>query len=126
MRTLLATLMLGATLVAPPVLAEGLATDLSGMPLDAAGSNPFDAVTLNNMAVKRADKGDYSVAIMLLERASRLAPDRKDISDNLAELKVWTRDNQAGAVHDNGLGEPPALWSAKAASSDKPGKRKKP
>jgi tetratricopeptide (TPR) repeat protein len=57
--------------------------------------NPFDAVALNNLAVNYATQGDYQNAIALLERAQRIAPNRADIVNNLANLRAWmTQDSQ--------------------------------
>jgi tetratricopeptide (TPR) repeat protein len=57
--------------------------------------NPFDPVALNNLAVNYAATGDYQNAVALLERAQRLAPNRPDIVNNLANLKAWmAQDSQ--------------------------------
>lgn len=90
--------------------------------------NPFDAVALNNLAVARAEQGQYFEATDLLQRASRLAPDNPEIAGNLARLRYWTQnytlsgDEAAEAPpgqtsiiplpsYDNLPPAPPALWS---------------
>ena len=82
----------------------------------AVNVNPFDAVALNNLAVARAAQGNYQTALMLLERAARLAPDRKDIADNLARFRSWLEGGgekpfevQVGAAPP----DLPPLWSKK-------------
>lgn len=52
-----------------------------------AGVNPFDFVAANNLAVKYATEGRYSIAEKLLLRADRLAPGRSDIVDNLQMVR---------------------------------------
>jgi len=51
--------------------------------------NPFDPVALNNLAVMQAAQGEYQNALVTLERAYRLAPARRDIATNLANLQTW-------------------------------------
>lgn len=51
--------------------------------------NPFDAVALNNLAVAKAEQGDYHSSLALLERANELAPDNPDIQVNLARMRGW-------------------------------------
>lgn len=53
--------------------------------------NPFDPVTLNNLAVRQADAGNYSEALALLERAHRLAPTHLMIESNLRDLRDWNQ-----------------------------------
>lgn len=52
-----------------------------------AGVNPFDFVAANNLAVKYATEGRYTIAEKLLLRADRLAPGRSDIVDNLQMVR---------------------------------------
>lgn len=83
----------------------------------AVNINPFDAVALNNLAVAKAAQGDYQTALALLERASRLAPNRQDISSNLASLKGWLEGyGERGGPDTPDLGpappELPPLWKA--------------
>jgi cytochrome c-type biogenesis protein CcmH/NrfG len=89
---------------------------------DAARANPFDSVALNNLAVAKAAQGDYQSALKLLERATRLAPDRADIAANLVSLRRRMAE-QSHTVSSPRLQaavpveipapppEPPALWS---------------
>jgi len=90
--------------------------------------NPFDAVALNNLAVARAEQGQYFEATDLLQRASRLAPDNAEIAGNLARLRYWTQNytlkgddaldappGQTSIIplpsYDNLPPAPPELWS---------------
>lgn len=81
----------------------------------AVNVNPFDAVALNNLAVAKTAQGDYQTALVLLERASRLAPARQDISGNLARLRSWL-DGKGDSPDVPGFSaappELPPLWSA--------------
>lgn len=51
--------------------------------------NPFDPIALNNLAVAEVSKGNYSQALVLLQRAARLAPARPDIALNVSNLERW-------------------------------------
>lgn len=90
--------------------------------------NPFDPVALNNLAVARAAGGDYQTALELLQRAARLAPKRRDIAANLANLQHWLdhdRDRIAAPSASPLLAapgaavppEPPPLWRAPAGDT---------
>lgn len=79
--------------------------------------NPFDPVALNNMAVAKAASGHYLAALDLLVQAQQLAPERTDISDNLAHLQEWARtagkpDEAATDFRHTLIADPPALWPA--------------
>ena len=65
--------------------------------------NPFDAVALNNLAVNYATQGDYQNAIALLERAQRIAPNRADIVNNLANLRAWMAQDSQFALGSRGV-----------------------
>lgn len=84
----------------------------------AVNINPFDAVALNNLAVVKAAQGDYQTALMLLERANRLAPGRQDIAGNLAKFRSWLEGYGEKAmtdIPDLGPAPPqlPPLWRTK-------------
>lgn len=51
--------------------------------------NPFDPIALNNLAIAEASRGRYQEALMLLQRAVKLAPARPDIAANLQSLQRW-------------------------------------
>jgi hypothetical protein len=51
--------------------------------------NPFDPIALNNLAVAEAARGRYQQALMLLQRAVKLAPARPDIAANFNSLQRW-------------------------------------
>ncbi|MEN9843637.1 MAG: hypothetical protein RLZZ612_1466 [Pseudomonadota bacterium] len=57
--------------------------------IDRVSVNPFDPVALNNLAIAEAAKGRYQQALMLLQRAVKLAPARPDIAANLQSLQRW-------------------------------------
>ncbi len=82
------------------------------------GDNPFDPVTLNNLAVVRGDRGDYFVAADLLRRAQRLSPGHPVIERNLAEVEDWlAAQADAGRIQPLPAAQrlrlpppPPPLW----------------
>lgn len=75
--------------------ARGDSAQVNAALSEAVRLNPFDPVALNNLAVNYAATGDYQNAVSLLERAQRLAPNRADIVNNLANLKAWmAQDSQ--------------------------------
>ncbi|MBR9813426.1 tetratricopeptide repeat protein [bacterium] len=51
--------------------------------------NPFDPVSLNNLAVAKAEQGEYHTAKELLERAQRLDEGNQTIMANLSRLRGW-------------------------------------
>lgn len=89
--------------------------------------NPFDPVSLNNLAVAKAEQGEYHTAKDLLERAGRLDEGNQTIAANLARLRGWLNTyagnelgprsrvtvpvaRQAGSLPP----PPPALWDPTA------------
>jgi tetratricopeptide (TPR) repeat protein len=70
---------------------------------EAVRLNPFDPVALNNLAVNYAATGDYQNAVALLERAQRIAPNRVDIVNNLANLKAWMAQDSQFATGNRGV-----------------------
>lgn len=64
---------------------------------DRLGANPFDPVSLNNLAVIRMAEGDPLAAAELLARARRLAPDNALVEQNHERLSLWlTQRREAG------------------------------
>ncbi|MCC5870880.1 MAG: hypothetical protein JJU22_00635 [Gammaproteobacteria bacterium] len=83
------------------------------------GRNPFDPVTLNNLAVMRAERGNYHAAADLLARARRLAPENETIRANQESVESWLAGRGRSQEPDaRGRGEtvralppePPPLW----------------
>jgi Flp pilus assembly protein TadD len=82
------------------------------------GNNPFDPVTLNNLAVVRGERGDFFVSADLLRRAQRLAPGHPVIERNLRETNDWiasrARTGRIEPVAEDRQPmlppEPPPLW----------------
>lgn len=80
------------------------------------GQNPYDPVALNNLAVIRANEGEWVEALALLDRASRFGPDHPVISANLGDLSEWMDRRLPEASNDDAsplaerLPPPPALW----------------
>lgn len=103
-------------------LAEGDPEQAAAQFEQALEVNPFDPVALNNLAVAKAEAGDYNQALALLERAARLAPEDRRIAANLSRLRGWLNSYaQAGmpapdeAASDRGATAalpppPPPLW----------------
>ncbi len=94
------------------------------------GTNPFDPVSMNNLAAVKAAHQDWDAAAALLVRAHRLAPTNQVISSNLDQLNEWlARDNKtpraaktaatdASTVPQDDLPpEPPALWPLPGSSA---------
>ena len=87
--------------------------------------NPFDAVALNNLAVAKAEQGQFHEATAMLERAAKLSPDNADVAANLARLRGYVQGyaivgmepllpkSATGALP----APPPPLWGSVASSS---------
>lgn len=52
-----------------------------------AAPSPFDPVALNEQAAAAVRAGDRGLALILLERAARLAPDNEAIARNVRALR---------------------------------------
>ena len=100
---------------------------------EAVRLNPFDPVALNNLAVNYAATGDYQNAVALLERAQRIAPNRSDIVNNLANLKAWMAQDSQFVTGSRGVPqalnfpraedtppELPPLWAGPNATYPQP------
>lgn len=83
--------------------------------------NPFDAVALNNLAVAKAERGQFYEAMALLERAAKLTPDNSEVIANLARLRGYVQSYPTAGVEaspntKNFAGTlppmPPALWGS--------------
>lgn len=84
--------------------------------------NPFDPVALNNLAVAKAERGQFYEAMAMLERAAKLAPDNSEVVANLARLRGYVQSYATAGVsatpaRSSGFTgvlppPPPALWSA--------------
>jgi cytochrome c-type biogenesis protein CcmH/NrfG len=90
------------------------------------GTNPFDAVSMNNLAAVKASRQDWYGAAELLVRAHRIAPDNSIIEGNLDQLNQYLSQRAApgrstAPAHEPAEGavwpEPPALWPLTAASA---------
>lgn len=102
-------------------LAQGLPERAAYQFEEALKVNPFDPVALNNLAVAKAEQEDYHVAVELLSRAARLAPDDVEIAANLARLRNWVNSEALSGVDSddrNGQADlsalpppPPELWN---------------
>ena len=82
--------------------------------------NPFDAVALNNLAVAKAESGQFYEAMSLLERAAKLTPDNSDVVANLARLRGYVQSYATAGVSPGERARsfsgtlppaPPALWA---------------
>ena len=106
------------------LLAQGRPDDAMRELEARVGTNPFDAVSMNNLAAVKASRQDWYGAADLLVRAHRLAPDNGIISGNLSQLNEYlshrvvpgkaaaTQSPPEGAVWP----EPPPLWERTAAA----------
>lgn len=81
--------------------------------------NPFDPVALNNLAVAKAEAGQFYEAMSLLERAAKLAPDNSEVVANLARLRGYVQSYATAGVEASPAAksftgalppEPPPLW----------------
>lgn len=83
--------------------------------------NPFDPIALNNLAVAKAERGQFYEAMALLERAGRLAPDNSAVIANLARLRGYVQSYATAGVEPAAPAArsrsalppaPPPLWGA--------------
>lgn len=113
--------------------AKGESTRAASALNEAVRLNPFDPVALNNLAVNYAATGDYQNAVALLERAQRIAPNRVDIVNNLANLKAWMAQDSQFATGNRGVPqalnfpraedippELPPLWAGSGSATPYP------
>jgi len=95
-------------------LAEGDNTAAVKSYAEALRLNPSDPVALNNMGVAKAAAGDAQAALEFFEKASKLAPHREDIQENLANVQAWAKTYTGVATiavaPDVFIPEPPPLW----------------
>lgn len=89
---------------------------------DRLGGNPFDPVSMNNLAVVKLGENNPYAAAELLGRAYQLAADNPVIADNHARLNAWIEARAKASrkkgepVEDPSLPfppEPPALWRSR-------------
>lgn len=86
--------------------------------------NPFDAVALNNLAVAKAERGQFHEATALLERAVKLQPNNAEVAANLARLRGYVQGYAMAGVNPslpksaNGPlpPAPPSLWGTYSAT----------
>lgn len=82
--------------------------------------NPFDPVALNNLAVAKAERGQFHEATALLERAAKLQPNNAEVVANLARLRGYVQGyamaGVSGAAPRSVNGPlpppPPSLWGS--------------
>lgn len=87
--------------------------------------NPFDPAALNNLAVAKAEQGQFHQATALLERAAKLQPDNADVAANLARLRGFVQGYAMAGVDPAkpkpSAGPlppaPPPLWGSMASAS---------
>ncbi|MGC0155203.1 hypothetical protein ACPRNU_22315 [Chromobacterium vaccinii] len=75
--------------------------------------HPYQPEAINRLALQLVKAGDAGAAIVLLERAARIAPDRQDIQANLQRLRAGSR-----RVADAGLLEAEPVAGRQEASAD--------
>lgn len=89
---------------------------------DRLGGNPFDPVSMNNLAVIRLKENNPYAAAELLARAHQLDPDNAVISDNNERLGTWiearakAERKPAEPIDDPAQPfppEPPPLWPSR-------------
>lgn len=81
--------------------------------------NPFDPIALNNLAVAKAERGQFYEAMAMLERAAKLAPDNSEVIANLARLRGYVQSYATAGVDATPVAKsfagnlppvPPSLW----------------
>lgn len=91
--------------------------------------NPFDPVALNNLAVAKAERGQFYEAMALLERASKLAPDNSAVIANLARLRGYVQSYATAGIEPAAAATrsskmlppaPPQFWGADVVVVDAP------
>lgn len=95
------------------------------------GTNPFDPVSMNNLASVKAARGDWQGAADLLVRAQRLAPENAVIGGNLDRLNDYLVRQQPAATDTPVAAvvippEPPPLWATAKSASVPRGQAKQP
>ncbi|AUH50819.1 hypothetical protein CXB49_08370 [Chromobacterium sp. ATCC 53434] len=75
--------------------------------------HPYQPEAINRLALQLVKAGDAGAAIVLLERAARIAPDREDIRANLQRLRAGSR-----RVADVGLLEAEPVAGRQEASAE--------
>lgn len=86
--------------------------------------NPFDPIALNNLAVAKAERGQFHEATALLERAAKLQPNNAEVAANLARLRGYVQGYAMAGVSPtlprsaNGPlpPAPPSLWGTYSAT----------
>jgi hypothetical protein len=107
------------------LLAQGRPDDAMRALEARVGTNPFDAVSMNNLAAVKASRQDWYGAADLLVRAHRLAPDNGVIGGNLSQLNEFlarrAAPGKAAATSSPTEGaiwpEPPQLWQVASGSA---------
>lgn len=87
--------------------------------------NPFDPVALNNLAVAKAEQGQFHEATALLERAAKLQPNNAEVAANLARLRGYVQSYAVAGVSPASARPvggplppaPPPLWGTIATGS---------
>lgn len=117
-----------AATVAPPAPAPLLSASPNDAELllksleDRLGGNPFDPVSMNNLAVIRLKENNPYAAAELLARATQLDPDNTVIADNNKRLGAWidarakAQNKPAEPLDDPSQPfppEPPPLWQSR-------------
>ena len=83
--------------------------------------NPFDPIALNNLAVAKAERGQFYEAMSMLERAAKLAPDNSEVIANLARLRGYVQSYATAGVDATPVAKsfagnlppvPPSLWGS--------------
>jgi tetratricopeptide (TPR) repeat protein len=98
-------------------LAEGEAVAAAKSFAEQQRMAPYDAVALNNLGVAKVAAGDYLMGLDYIARAQKIAPQRTDIQENLANLREWvklysTPPEEVMLADANVPQEPPPLWPA--------------
>lgn len=95
-------------------LAEGELLSAANSYAEVLKVTPLDPIALNNMGVVKVAAGEYLAALQLLTQASKIAPQRGDIQDNLFQLQAWTRAFMGVKAPSSGfdlyIPAPPQLW----------------
>jgi hypothetical protein len=112
--------------VAQSLFRQGRSDDAMSRLESQVGTNPFDAVAMNNLAAVKAANQDWVAVSELLVRAHQIDPENKVIKGNLSQINSFLANKMQLPQQEKGRlltdeseiwPEPPALWQAPAPAA---------